>query len=167
MEELLNKINSYNVLANLISGAVLSAAIEYLTVYSLLDINVILLPFVIYFVGVVNGRVGSLLVEPIFRRIVKFAKYDRYIAASRIDPVIKHLSETNNSYRSTIAAIVVYLLVKLSEILPSTLSFSISKTLALALVLLVMFSFSYIKQIKTITKRVDAALSVEEDSSNN
>ena len=114
-----------------------------------------------YFVGMVNSRFGSLIVEPFLKltRIVVFEKYDRFVKAEKIDPKITLLSQENNVYRSYLSAMCITLLLlgyeHLSIICPLLKE---NANFILVFSLSVLFLFSYIKQTGFVKKRIKANL---------
>ena len=82
------------------------------TRYSFIQDNLAVGVFVYYFISLVVSRVGSLLIEPILKKIsfVKFAPYADYISASKTDPMLETLSEVNNMYGTFCSMFVLLLL---------------------------------------------------------
>ena len=81
MEKFLDKLSSYNLLNNLLPGAVSCFLMKLYWDKNILSSDVIESIFIYYFIGLVISRVGSVIVEPICRKCkwVKFADYDQYI----------------------------------------------------------------------------------------
>lgn len=102
MNELLAKISSYNLFNYLFPGALFVVLLEELTQFSLRQDDLVLGVFFYYFIGLVISRIGSVLVEPILKklRVVKFADYADYLVASKEDGLIATLSEQNNMFRT-------------------------------------------------------------------
>ena len=100
METLLGKLSSYNIFNYLFPGIIFVIIAENLTRFTFIQKDVFLGLFLYYFIGLVISRIGSLVIEPILRRLVKFANYGDFIAASKIDNKIELLSENNNMYRT-------------------------------------------------------------------
>jgi len=160
MKELLDKITSYNLFNYLLPGVLFAVLATKFTRFSLIQPDIIVGAFVYYFIGLVISRLGSLLLEPFLKlvRFVKFADYDKYVAACKVDEKIDVLSEQNNSYRTLAAVFACLLLVKAYEMLESRVAFLTHRgTLVAIALLLMMFLLSYRKQTKYITKRVKAA----------
>jgi hypothetical protein len=115
--------------------------------------------FLYYFVGLVVSRFGSLVLEPLLKRVsfVRFADYRDFIAASKKDPQIDVLSEANNTYRTLCSLFSLLLLLKLYVKVEGR--FPLLRdwdATVLAVLLLVMFLFSYRKQTSYITRRIKA-----------
>ena len=113
---------------------------------------------IFYFVGMVNGRIGSLVVEWLLKktRFVTFREHSLYIEAEQKDKKIALLSETNNMYRSIISAVLVAILMKLyKSIFELSCYFGGMSEWVLLVTLLVVFSMAYRKQTKYIVSRID------------
>lgn len=162
MNELLEKIGTYNIFNYLLPGVVFSVFVSKLTPYELVQDDILAGAFVYYFVGSVISRIGSLLVEPILKwtGFVSFSTYDDFVCASKNDDKIEVLSEANNMYRTIcslflciavayiygIAADRIYIL---REVLPGICVVG----------LFVLFAFSFRKQTIYINKRISAVKS--------
>jgi hypothetical protein len=162
MNEILNKLSSYNLFNYLLPGAVFVFIASKIANRDLIQGNVFLQLLLYYFIGLVISRVGSLLIEPILKKILflKFADYKDFVEASSKDAKIEVLSEANNTYRTLCSMFAMTLLVK-PYIWAATVSSLLANwsTTILCLLLLVVFAFSYRKQTAYITKRIRANLS--------
>lgn len=155
MEELLNKMSSYEIFNNLLPGVLSGAALnlyfgaevfKYGTVFSL---------FIFYFFGVLVSRIGSLIIQPIMLKfkLIKFSDYDLYVKACREDKKISNLVEISNMYRSLLAAdiAILFLVVIFRPISGGTLLYSIFGFVLVGLILIK----SYIKANSYVVKRVN------------
>ena len=158
MDKILEKLSSYNILNNLLPGAVYCYLLELLCNVSLVNDGIIENIFVYYFVGVVIGRIGSVVIEPICKKIkfVSYASYRLYVEAEKKDKKIEPLLETNNTYRTMVALCIVLLLSMLAAFLYRNYEVfkTVWKYIAIG-VLLVLFGASYRKQTKYIKERVE------------
>lgn len=159
MKEILDKISSYNLFNYLLPGILFVTITNKLTSYSFIESNLIIAGFVYYFIGLIVSRFGSLIIEPVLKKIsfLKFADYKEFISASKKDPKIDLLSESNNMYRTFISMLILLLLLKLYELIE--LKFQMLKnwnSYILIGLLLIMFLYSYRKQTEYITKRIKA-----------
>jgi prepilin signal peptidase PulO-like enzyme (type II secretory pathway) len=165
MKELLDKLSSYNIFNYLLPGIVFVVIARKITHYSFIQRDIVVGAFLYYFIGLVISRVGSLIIEPFLKCIsfVKYADYSDFIAASKADPRIDVLSESNNSYRTLCATFLTLSLLKGYERFTISL-WDVSRWNAhiLLAILFLMFLFAYRKQTAYITKRVKAALSERE-----
>lgn len=157
MKELLDKISSYNLFNYLFPGILFAVLSKEITTYSFLQENLIIGGFVYYFIGLVVSRIGSLIIEPILRKLsfLKFADYKDFISALQKDSKIELLSEINNMYRTLTSLFILLILLKVYELIESNLPIlkDWNSYILLAL-LLFMFLFSYRKQTTYIIKRI-------------
>lgn len=154
----LGRISNYNLLNNLIPGAILCVLLKYLVGYDLMNVGTLELLVIFYFVGMVNGRIGSLVVEWFLKKVhfVTFREHKQFVAAEQKDKKIVYLSETNNMYRSMISVAFTALLVKLYHV-GVDLHWNwgnVSEWVALVAILII-FSCAYRKQTKYIVSRID------------
>ena len=159
MNELLNKISSYNLFNYLLPGIIFTVLTSDIIHYPIGQRDVVTTSFFYYFVGLVISRFGSLIIEPLLKRLsfTKFAEYNKFLDASRKDPQIAVLSEANNTYRTLCSLFSLLLILKLYLRVQSRFIFLKDwDATALILLLLLMFLFSYKKQTSYITRRVKA-----------
>lgn len=165
MDTLLEKLSSYNLFNYLFSGVVFVVLSSELTVYSFIQDDIIIGLFLYYFIGLVLSRIGSLIVEPILKKItfIKFAKYSDFVKVSKLDSNLEILSEANNIYRTLISVFVGLIFLKMYEFFqPDLVAAGINKVYVLLAFLLIIFLFSYQKQTSYITKRISANLEKHE-----
>jgi len=159
MKDLLEKLSSYNLFNYLFPGIVFVVILKGTTSYSLLQENFIIGVFVYYFIGLVISRFGSLVIEPLLRKLtfLKFADYKEFVSASKKDEKIELFSEVNNMYRTLCSMFILLSILKFYEGLE--IQIPILKdwnSCILITLLLFMFLFSYRKQTQYITKRIRA-----------
>ena len=157
MKELLDKITSYNLFNYLFPGVLFAVFSKEITAYSFVQENLIIGAFVYYFIGLGVSRFGSLFIEPFLRKLsfLKFSDYKEFISASKKDPKIDLLSESNNMYRTLSSLFILLLLLKFYEFIESKLPILKDfNSYILVAMLLFMLLFSYRKQTHYITKRV-------------
>lgn len=119
-----------------------------------------------YFIGLVISRIGSLLLEPLFKKICKnsVSSYKDYIDASQEDTKIELLSEVNNTFRTMISLGFVSLMTDIvMRFSPRTNFISHYYTIALAILFIALFSASYIKQTKMVSQRVNRAIEKKDE----
>ena len=152
MNELIEKLSSYNVFNYLLPGVIFSVFVEKITPYKIIQDDVLINVFLIYFIGLVISRIGSLLIEPIFKKFIKFADYTDFLEASNEDAKLEILSESNNMYRTFISLFIVLFLIKLYSyyFVDNNVGIYI-----LIVIIFLLFVFSYIKQTAYITKRIN------------
>jgi len=161
MNDLLNKLSSYNLFNYLLPGVLYVVFISKLTDINLIQKDLLIGGFLYYFIGLIISRIGSILLEPLLKSIsfVKFSKYKDFVKASQNDSKIEILSETNNMYRTLISLFISIGLTVLYYFLatqyPILEEWSIH---ILILLIFIMFLFSYQKQTKYITNRIKSNL---------
>jgi hypothetical protein len=159
MNELLNKVSSYNVFNYLLPGIVFAVLASGILQKPIGNRNIITAAFLYYFVGLVVSRFGSLVVEPLLRwlRLVDFSRYRNFVVAEKRDEKIGVLSEVNNTYRTFCAIFILLLLLRLVVRIEASFPFlrDWNTTILLSL-LLILFLFSYRKQTAYITERIKA-----------
>lgn len=158
MKDILSKLSSYNLFNYLFPGILFVIVAGKVTHYSLIQQDVIIGVFLYYFIGLVVSRFGSLVIEPLLRRVsfLHFADYRDFVAASKRDEKLDLLSEVNNTYRTLCSLFTLLLLLKLYEMIETKLPFLAEwNVLVLLVLLLIMFLLSYRKQTEYIAKRID------------
>lgn len=162
MEDFVKKLSEYQFLNFLLAGTVFVAILAKTTEVDLASDNLIVSFFTAYFIGLVISRIGSIVTEPLLKklRIVRFAPYTDYLSAVKKDPKIDILSQENNMYRTLISTFVVYILVFLvyHNAAPVVGGRGEAITYALAIALTILFILAYRKQTHYITKRVNKAI---------
>ena len=157
MKDLLDKLSSYNIFNYLLPGVLFSVIADKITVYHIIQPNMILGVFLYYFIGLLISRIGSLVVESVLKYIgfVSFASYSDFVATSKVDSKLELLSEVNNMYRTFISLSLCLILIKVFEYLSNKFQFVKDWQVEIFIVsLLVLFLFSYKKQTAYITKRI-------------
>lgn len=158
MNDIFSKISSYNLFNNLLPGIVFVALSELVTGYSFAQKDVLIAAFLYYFIGLVISRVGSLIIEPLLRKInfLNFADYKDFVSASKKDQKLEVLSEVNNTYRTLCSMFVLLFLLKLYEKIEQYLApLQDWNTIILLTFLLIIFLLSYRKQSTYISKRIN------------
>jgi hypothetical protein len=87
MNELLNKLSSYNLFNYLLPGILFAVLASEATHYSFLQRDIVLALFLYYFIGLVVSRVGSLVIEPLLKKsgFLKFADYKDFVTESKTE----------------------------------------------------------------------------------
>lgn len=158
MTDILDKISSYNIFNYLLPGVLFAVISDAYSSYSFVQDDIFVGIFTYYFIGLVISRIGSLVIEPLLKKteFLKFADYDKFLAASKIDTKLDELSEANNMYR-TMCSLFVFVLgfLVFDEVASSIPYLRDGAPYIVTLVLLVLFVFSYRKQTGYIVKRVN------------
>ncbi len=166
MDALLDKLSSYNIFNYLLPGSLFAVIADAVTgaEYRLVQEDIVVGLFLYYFIGLVVSRTGSLIVEPILKAVgfVRFVEYSKFVEASRADPKINVLSETNNMYRTLFALFLLLILVALFDQFASFLPWLVGGLSYIVwTALLIMFVFAYRKQTDYIVRRVNEAIHEE------
>lgn len=157
MKDILEKISSYNLFNYLLPGVIFSVLGQRLDIIALPKADVIVLAFLYYFIGMIVGRVGSLIMEPVFKKlkIVTYSSYPDYLKACDKDLKMATMVEVNNTYRTlaaTFFALVVGLVITAAA---DKLSLSVeTREYWLAGALFVLFVYSFRKQSAFIVSRI-------------
>ncbi|EMN9739235.1 phosphohistidine phosphatase [Klebsiella quasipneumoniae] len=154
MDGLWEKISSYNLFNNLFPGALFIYLLERSTSVVLSTEDIVKNIVLYYFVGLVIGRVGSIVVEPILKavRVIRFTPYSDYISACKKDSKIEMLQEVANMYRTLLTMSILLLAALLCIEALTNNNYNLSKWVSSFFT--VVFIASYIKQINYIVARV-------------
>ncbi len=157
MDGLWEKISSYNIFNNLFPGALFVYLLERSTKVMLSTDDIIKNIVLYYFAGLIIGRIGSIIVEPLLKiiKLVKFTPYPEYISACQKDNKIETLQETANMYRTLLSMSL--LLLAASYFISKITGGSFEASKYLSIFLIFVFIISYIKQVKYIVKRINKA----------
>lgn len=157
MDKFIDKISSYNLLNNILPGAVFCFLLKILLNIDILKDGIIEKLFIYYFIGMITSRIGSIVVEPFLKKIrfVIFSPYKDFIMASLKDDKVNILSETNNTYRTMLSMCLLLLITKVYQLFSVNLHWLKNYTGTIVVVsLLILFTFSYKKQTDYIRNRV-------------
>ena len=171
MENILEKLSSYNILNNILPGVVFiffwDKSFPTMKFASSED-NLISSIFLYYFFGMIISRAGSLFIEPAFKfiKIVHFEPYSRYLQARCIDEKIPELLETDNLFRTMIATFLLLFTIRIvyNYIFCQDYIFYKDIFLYIFFAFTIIFSLAYRKQTQFIVKRINDALSTKENS---
>lgn len=158
IKAILEKISSYNILTNIIPGAVLCVVLRFLVGYDVFTgQNWFVLGVIFYIIGVINNRFGSLVIGPFLKWIhfVNPCPYKDYIKAENTDAKVAVLNTENNVFRSYVAVFTLSLITLLYKTVLSRWGFlSDNINVVILLLLVILFAFSYRKQTGVISQRV-------------
>ena len=170
MKDFIDKISAYNILNYLIPGAIFWYMYPLVCNETLPGGKFIEELFAFYFSGMIIYGIGSIVVEPLFKKlkIVQYANYADYIKASKKDLKLETLSESNNSFRTIIALTFVLFIAKIYSIIRYFINVPTWITLVLLLTAIaVIFSLLYKKRTKFIKTRVEQSKIETEISKSN
>lgn len=171
-KSLIEKISSYNLFNNLLPGAIFSYIVERTSRIVISSDSIWKNLFIYYFIGLLVGRISSLLIEPLLMKLtikknknrepyIKFAPYEDYIKASEENDFIKILNESSNLYRCLVATFLLIVFCKLYDWFLYDFVKNMGNTwqnlliIVLCLLSSLIFVLSYRKQVDYIRKRVE------------
>ena len=157
--KMFDKLSQYQILNYFIPGSVLCVLLKYLVGINLVDFSIPEVVVICYFVGMVNSRLGSIILQPCLKAIgiLKEAPYKDYVSAEKKDEKVTTLSEVNNMYRSLTNAMLLLLLAYGAMRISIIADFLRVNMNWIAIVcLLLIFVISYTKQTSYVRKRVEA-----------
>lgn len=165
MENALSFFSIYNLLVNLIPGTVLAFSLKFcvgIDLFTPFEHSWLLL-LLLYFLGVLNSRISSLIFEPIIRgtKFVKVMPYENVTASELKDSSGKLtvLSRMNNEYRSYLSLFSIVLFIKLIFLSPCAKNLAMTNATWLIPVLGIgIFLVSYKKQSSYICSRITQQL---------
>ena len=158
MSEILQKLSSYNIFNYLLPGIVFAVCVDAATSFTTIQSDIILGVFVYYLMGLIISRIGSVIIEPVAKKmkLIQYADYKNFITASAVDTKIELLSEVNNMYRTLFSTFICILGAviagKMIDAVPQSAAWL---TGILWIGLIILFALSWRKQTEYVTKRVD------------
>ena len=153
------KISEYQILNYMIPGSVLCVLLKYLVGYDIIYFSIAENVIIVYFVGMVNSRLSSLVLKPFLEwtKIIQEAPYADYVRAEKKDAKLKVLSDINNMFRSMANVMVLLLLAYGLKHACCIEQFILNNFNWIAIVsLLIIFICSMRKQTNYVKGRVDA-----------
>lgn len=160
ISKIIEKISSYEILNNLLPGAIYVALVNSMTSFNFETGAVWSDLVMIYFIGVVIGRIGSIFIEYAVRKKVSYVPYKEYFKAENRDKKVEELSRINNLYRTFISLIICFCLTFALNLFWDSISNSLFGRLFLILFLgsgmLFIFQKSYKKQAMYVIARVNS-----------
>lgn len=154
MEKIIEKMEEYKIITEFIPGYILLWLLKNWIGIEVSFENVFQELAVAYITGVAISRVASLVLSKSLRKLnlYKMADYGDYINVSNKDEKIKVLLMNANFYRNLSTTFIISVLIKLLYFLRLDVEVYIWFAV-IALILL--FISAFIKEEKTITKRID------------
>lgn len=157
MKDILEKISSYNLFNYLLPGAIFAVLGQRLEIIALPKADILVLAFLYYFIGMAVSRVGSLIMEPVFKKlkIVTYSPYAEYLKASEKDPKMATMVEVNNTYRTLASAFFSIVIGLVITVVADKLNLTVeTREYWLTGGLFVLFVYSFRKQSAFIVSRV-------------
>lgn len=171
IKPIVEKISSYNLFNNLFPGILFCYLLKTMLGIVVVSNNWIENLVIYYFVGIVISRVGSIVIEPIMKKIkirkkplLQFSSYSDYERASKDEPLVAVFSETNNTYRTLLSCFICIFVLKICIVIneicvgANVTFFQDNIEWVILLLLIMLFSFSYVKQTSYVSKRISSVI---------
>ena len=159
LTKLIEKLSSYQILNYLIPGSVFCVLLKHLVGYDIVHFSMVENVIICYFVGMVNSRLGSLILYPILKKtkFINEAEYPDFVTAEKKDSKITVLSDINNVFRSFANVMLLLLCALCIKNIDCISNFLIGNINWIAIIsLFILFLFSIRKQTKFVRNRVEA-----------
>ena len=159
MNGIIEKLGSYQILTNLLPGAFFGLTLKFFFGLTLPTKNIGEDIVVYYFMGLIINRIGSLVVEPVLKklRFIKYTPYPDFAKAAKADSKIDTLSEMNNYIRSLLTCVLLLPVMRILQALSLKWTwFSLNWKWGAIALLVVLFLFAYRKQTGYVRNRVEA-----------
>lgn len=180
LNNLIEKISSYEIFNNIIPGTIYAVLTEKLTSFSIKVENIFVTIILFYFVGLIINRMGSLVIHGLLKKInisgkpfLNFASYSDYNQAEMKDEKgrIRNLVTISNMYRTFAAlSICIPVTIIIDKIWPYISENIYYKMVALVIgfiLLTTLFIFSYRKQTDFITKKISHVINHKKETNEN
>ena len=167
MNEVLDRIGSYDILTNLLPGAALSYLVTTFTDFEWMHEDIIFGLFIYYFVGLFVSRIGSNIIQPLLEKIgfVKLSDYEDYVAAKNLDKGMGGAVEACNTYRSFLSVGVCFsLMIVADDFFKRHKDLEVHIPFIIVFAILALFLFAWRKQVGIIAKWVEIATPSDEES---
>lgn len=154
METIIKKLEEYKIIINLIPGYFFLWLLKNYIGIEISFVNVFQEAIIAYVVGTAIGRIASIIFSKLLRKIkiIKFANYEDYVAASKKDAQISNLLMNANFYRSLFTVIILIFILKI--VMNFNINFECIKNISL-IILLIIFLLAFKKEEDNITGRIN------------
>lgn len=157
------RISSYELFNNLLPGAVYAVIVERLTQFRIFIGNVLSDVVMCYVIGLLMGRIGSLVVEELLKKVrngswLGRVSYKEYVIAEmKDDGKIQMLSMVNNAYRSLVTTFLCVLFTVIFSLFwPYIAGAKWAIVIVGVILVIVLLCFAYRKQTRYVAERVKA-----------
>lgn len=156
--KLLEKISTYQILNYMIPGGVLCVLLKYWVGYNIIDFSIAENVIIVYFVGMVNSRLSSLVLKKILKKthFIKETDPEEFIKAEKRDAKLTVLSDINNMFRSMTNVMLLLLIAYGLKHISCIETFVLNNINWIAIAsLFVLFLFSFREQTRVVKKRIE------------
>lgn len=156
MEKLIEKLDNYNIFNFLFPGVLFIYILKKYIGIDFMNYDWFYTVFLAYFAGFFINIFGSLLIEPVLKKlhIIHFSNYEDYIFAEKKDNKIEILMVYANMYRTVCSMLILIVSTKLLCIILEKLDVYYLFTYIVFIFLLVLGILAYKKKIDYISKRI-------------
>lgn len=167
LSKFVEKLSSYQIFNYLFPGIVFNYVVEQIMSFSIAPDDLLYRLFVYYITGMVLSRIGSTIIEPIYKKWhwVIYANYKNYLEAEKKDPKLNLLLLENNTYRTLIATFFCLLILYVIDQI-EWLHDKYDSIIAVILYLVffvVLLSVSFHKQTDYIRRRTNNILGLKDE----
>ncbi|CCZ60026.1 hypothetical protein [Hungatella hathewayi] len=158
MGNFVEKLDSYEIMINLLPGAFFGMALRFLCGLELPVANIGEEIVVYYFMGFIINRLGSLIIKPLLLKcnFIREVDYNEYVKAEKINEKVRTLAEICNYYRSILTASLILLIIKVFSNFKGNAGCLLTNwKFCFLLGCITLFLFSYKKQMKFVCRRVE------------
>ena len=156
--KLIEKISTYQILNYMIPGSVLCVLLKYWVGYDLISFSAAENVIIVYFVGMVNSRLSSLVLKKILKEIhfIKETEPEEFIKAEKKDAKLTVLSDINNMFRSMTNVMLLLLIAYGLKHISCIETFVLNNINWIAIAsLFILFLFSFREQTKVVKNRIE------------
>lgn len=160
IEKIIDKISDYNLFNYFFPGLIFVVFSPNFIRDNLLlyfNKNIVIFLFLIYFIGLIISRVGSIIIIPLLKKIkfIEYSNYKDFIIASKKDSKIELLSQENNVFRTLLSLFFLLLIISFVDNLYYRYCFIQNNINTFFFIFcFLLFLFSLKKQTNFIKKRV-------------
>lgn len=167
ISKIVDKISSYQLFNYFFPGVIFNFVVDQSMSFKIAPEDILYRIFIYYVTGMILSRIGSTIVEPIYKKIcfVIYAKYKIFLDSEEKDLKINPLVLENNTYRTLIAtffSLFCLFLIDQIEWLHDKYQHPIA-IISYLLFLILLFSLAYRKQTTYIRKRVHRDMQLKDD----
>lgn len=166
ISKIVEKVSSYQLFNYFFPGIVFHFVVDQTMTFKIAPEDIMYRLFVYYITGMILSRIGSIIIAPIYKKLVWviYARYKNYLDAQSKDSKIELLVQENNTYRTLIAtyfSLLLLYLIDQIEWLHDKYLHPIA-IICYFVFLAILFSLAYRKQTAFIRKNVHRDLDLND-----